>query len=108
MYVFSTWRRWGLPERDSDDTPFTQFTVDTWTSWARSHNPTPDAGYLAARGYMNTSMEIQESGPQWTQVTADSQTLRWLEWPSSEKPFHDAAQCAALGQPLDYFFLPGV
>ena len=105
--IFGTWRRWGLPERDSDDTPFTQSILDFWTSWARTHNPNPDPAYLAFRGYTNTTAEIQASGSQWTPVTANNQTLRWLQWPSRQVEFGHAEQCAALGQPLDYFFQPG-
>jgi len=31
--VFGTWRRLGLPERDSNDTPFTQAVIDRWSSF---------------------------------------------------------------------------
>jgi len=105
MEVFSTWRRWGLPERDPNDTPFTQFVVDTWSSWARSYNPNPDPAYLQARGYVNTTLELQLGGALWQPVTAQSQTQRWLQWPSQEVPlgFEAEDQCTALGQPLDYF-----
>lgn len=103
MIVFSTWRRWGLPSRDQDDTPFDQFIVDSWTSWARSHDPTPDAAYLAARGYVNTTLEMQLSGSKWAPVTAAAQTERWLQWPSAQIGFGHADQCSALGQPLNYF-----
>lgn len=103
MLVFSTWRRWGLPERDADDTPFTQFVLDTWSAWARTYNPTPDAAYLAARGYVNTTAEIERAGSTWVPVTGSSQTERWLQWPSEQMEFGHAAECNAFGQPLDYF-----
>ena len=107
MFIFASWRRWGLPERDENDTPFTQLIIDSWSSWARTRNPNPDPAYLQARGYVNTTRELQSAGL-WQPVTAESQTLRWLQWPSEQVPFGHSAQCAALGQPLDYFFLPGV
>lgn len=28
--TFSTWRRWGLPERDEYDTPYEQMVLDYW------------------------------------------------------------------------------
>jgi hypothetical protein len=28
--TFSTWRRWGLPERDANDTPYEQMILDYW------------------------------------------------------------------------------
>lgn len=108
MYVFGTWRRWGLPERDENDTPFTQFIIDSWSSWARTYNPNPDSAFLQARGFVNTTRELQLAGSMWQPVTAQSQTMRWLQWPSKQVSFGEAQQCAALGQPLDYFFLPGV
>jgi hypothetical protein len=58
--VFGTWRRLGLPERDPNDTPFTQSIMDYWTSFARTHDPNPDAAYLRARGYVNTTAQIGE------------------------------------------------
>ncbi|KAK1815655.1 hypothetical protein LTR12_009932 [Friedmanniomyces endolithicus] len=106
--IFGTWRRWGLPERDENDTPFTQFIIDSWSSWVRTWNPNPDPGYLKVRGYANTTREMALAGSLWAQVDASAPTLRKLQWPSSQEPFPEAAQCSALGLPLDYFFLPGV
>jgi len=109
MLVFSTWRRWGLPSRDDNDTPFTQTIVDTWSAWARTFDPTPAAGYLAARGYTNTSATLAAAGA-WPAVMGNvSQTERWLQAPGlASIPFREETQCAAMGVPLDYFFLPGV
>ncbi|TKA53944.1 hypothetical protein B0A55_12750, partial [Friedmanniomyces simplex] len=106
--IFGTWRRWSLPERDENDTPFTQFIIDSWSSWVRTWNPNPDPAYLQVRGYANTTRELALAGSTWQPVDANSPTLRKLQWPSSQQPFREAAQCAALSLPLDYFFLPGV
>ncbi|KAK0818597.1 hypothetical protein LTR75_002510 [Friedmanniomyces endolithicus] len=106
--IFGTWRRWGLPERDENDTPFTQFIIDSWSSWVRTWNPNPDPALLKVRGYANTTREMALAGSLWAQVDASAPTLRRLQWPSSQQPFPEAAQCSALGLPLDYFFLPGV
>lgn len=105
--VFGTWRRLGLPERDGNDTPFTQAVVDRWSSFGRTYNPNPDPAYLAIRGYANTTSEIATSGP-WNHLTAESQTLRQLQWPSRQDSFSLKERCVALGLPLDYFLQPGV
>jgi len=103
MLVFGTWRKWGLPERDSNDTPFTQFIIDSWSSFVRTQNPNPSLAFLQARGYSNTTAELAMAGSApWAEVTADSQTLRFLEWPSRQVGFRESAQCAALGQALGY------
>ncbi|KAK3075435.1 hypothetical protein LTR53_001220 [Teratosphaeriaceae sp. CCFEE 6253] len=108
MEVFGTWRRWGLPERDENDTPFTQFVMDSWAAWLWKHDPNPDPAYLQVRGYANTTRELALAGSEWSPVTAASQTQRRLQWPSEQVAFGEAAQCVALGQPLDYYFLPGI
>ncbi|KAL5114038.1 hypothetical protein ACEQ8H_008094 [Pleosporales sp. CAS-2024a] len=100
--VFGTWRRLGLPERDDNDTPFTQAVMDRWSSFGRTYNPNPDPGYLVARGYTNTTWEIATSGA-WRPVTADSQTWRQLQWPSRQDSFTAKEKCTALGLPLDSF-----
>jgi hypothetical protein len=100
--VFGTWRHLGLPERDGYDTPFTQSIVDYWTSFARIHDPNPDPAYLQSRGYANTSAQIHASG-RWESVGETDPTMRYLQWPSRQQPLGRASQCAALGQPIDYF-----
>ncbi|KAF9893528.1 hypothetical protein FE257_010840 [Aspergillus nanangensis] len=50
-YVFGNVRRQGLALRDEADLPFEQFVVDSWASFARTGNPTPERGLLVARGY---------------------------------------------------------
>jgi hypothetical protein len=58
-YIFGTVRWNGLPLRDEDDLPFEQFIVDSWTSFARTYNPNPDPDFLKARGFTNTSREME-------------------------------------------------
>lgn len=101
-YVFGNLKRIGLPFRDSNDLPFEQFVVDTWSSFARTNNPNPDWRYLQARGYTNTMRELERAG-KWAPVTKDDQSLRRLQWPSSQVTFDEEEQCDALGLPLDYY-----
>ena len=103
-FVFGTILRMGYPLRDDNDLPFSQFILDSWASFARTYNPNPDRGFLTARGYTNTSMELDVAG-EWTPVTKDSLTMRELQWPSLQSGFRDVEQCALLGWPLDYFFV---
>ena len=83
-----------------------QFIVDTWSAFARTYNPTPDTAYLQARGFTNTTAELQKSGTTWRPVSEGDLTLRLLEYPSVEEPFsvYDGQpECVALGYPIDYY-----
>jgi hypothetical protein len=100
--VFGTWRRLGLPERDRNDTPFTQSVMDYWVSFARTHDPNPDAAYLQVRGYVNTTAQIEASG-RWEAVDAADPTMRYLQWPGRQQPLGREEQCKALGLGVDYF-----
>lgn len=105
-YVFGTILFNGQPLRDDNDIPMSQFTVDTWSAFARTYDPNPDPAYLEARGFANTTAELQRSGSKWMPVTSDSLTLRLLEYPSSQESFgiYDGqAECRALGFGIDYF-----
>ena len=90
-----------LPLRDWDDLAFQQFALDSWSSFARSYNPNPDVELLKARGYTNTSMEIEMAG-EWQPVKSGME-MRELQWPSHQAPFRDVEQCASLGWPLTYY-----
>ena len=102
MEVFGTWRRLGLPERDQNDTPFTQSIVDRWTSFVRTYDPNPDPTYLRIRGHTNTTAEVEASGV-WEPVDAADPTMRYLQWPSRQQPLGRDGECAALGMPIDYY-----
>lgn len=91
----------GLPLRDWDDLAFQQFSVDSWSSFATTYNPNPDAGLLKARRYTNTSMEIEMAGG-WQPVKSGME-MRELQWPSHQMPFRDVEQCASLGWPITYY-----
>ncbi len=103
-YVFGTISRMGLPLRDENDLPFTQFVMDSWASFARSYDPNPDRGYLEARGYVNTTKEL-EIARKWEPVRLgdDGKQMRELQWPSKQVGFRDVEQCKMLGWPLDYY-----
>ncbi|KAH6715868.1 cholinesterase [Leptodontidium sp. MPI-SDFR-AT-0119] len=101
-YVFGTIARTGLPFRDENDLPFSQFILDSWASFARSYNPNPNKGLLKARGYTNTLKELEMAG-EWKPVRTGGQDMRQLQWPSKQVDFRDVEQCEALGWPLDYY-----
>lgn len=101
-YVFGNLARSGLSYRDENDLPFSQFIVDTWSSFARTHSPNPEAGFLEARGYNSTARELQKAG-KWRPVTKSDLTYRRLQWPSVEDRFQEKKQCAAVGIPIDYY-----
>ena len=101
-YVFGTITRTGLPLRDENDLPFSQFILDSWASFARSYDPNPDKGFLKSRGYANTIKELQIAG-EWKPVGTSGKEMRQLQWPSKQAGFRDVEQCEALGWPLDYY-----
>jgi carboxylesterase type B len=100
-YVFGTFLRQGLPYRDEFDLPFGQYVLDSWASFARSARPTPDSGFLKARGYVNTSREIELNGS-WESFGKNGQ-MRLLQWPSRMENLAELEQCRALGLGLNYF-----
>ncbi|KAJ6187575.1 hypothetical protein N7519_002483 [Penicillium mononematosum] len=101
FYVFGSFRRQGLPFRDEFDLPFGQYVLDSWASFARVARPTPDLAFLKARGYGNTTREIEATGL-WKPFGKESQ-LRLLQWPSGMRDLDELEQCRALELPLDYF-----
>lgn len=101
FYVFGSFRRQGLPFRDEFDLPYGQYVLDSWASFARVARPTPDLAFLKARGYVNTTREIEATGS-WEPFGKESQ-LRLLQWPSGMRDLDELEQCRALELPLDYF-----
>lgn len=101
-FVFGNVLRMGEKLRDEYDLPFEQFVLDSWTSFARTWDPNPDRGFLEARGFTNTSMELEGAGL-WEPVKEGSFTLRELQWPSYQAEFGHENQCGVLGYPLDYY-----
>ncbi|KAF2475679.1 alpha/beta-hydrolase [Lindgomyces ingoldianus] len=101
-YVFGTLVRQGRPPRDDSDIPFSQYVVDTWTAFARNHNPNPSLDFLAARGFTNTSTAVSESGS-WEPVKAEKPMVRILDKNVREEGFRELEQCAVLGYPLKYY-----
>ncbi|OTB20383.1 hypothetical protein K445DRAFT_17661 [Daldinia sp. EC12] len=98
-YVFGNLFRQGLPMRDEFDLPFQQFILDSFSSFARSFDPNPDAGFLKARGFQSTLDEIERAG-RWHPSTPEGEmTRRILQWPSSHGPFVEAEQCEYVGLP---------
>ncbi|TAQ85351.1 hypothetical protein B7494_g6314 [Chlorociboria aeruginascens] len=102
FYVFGGVLRMGNPIRDEHDIPFEQFIVDSWTSFARTYNPNPDRALLKARGYTNTTLELDLAGT-WLPVSKGGLEMRQLQWPSKQIGFQYVEQCATLGFPIDYY-----
>jgi carboxylesterase type B len=101
-YVFGNLLRQSLPFRDEFDLPFQQFVLDSWASFARTFNPTPDVKYTKARGYVNTTRQVEVAGS-WTPFKHGSYQLRRLQWPSSMVDLDEIEQCRALDLALDYY-----
>ncbi|KAJ7593139.1 cholinesterase [Mycena floridula] len=101
-FQFGTLGQFGLPFRDADDVLFMQLVMDHWTSFVRDHDPNPDQGFLAARGYTSTLAAVRKSG-HWDQVTKTKQTLRRLDVPSKQDSFLELEQCTLLHLPLTYY-----
>jgi hypothetical protein len=95
----------GYHLRDDNDLRLSQFILDSWTSFARSYNPSPDRAFLKARGYTNTTLEFDQTG-EWSPVTKSNTgalAMRLLQWGCKQVDFRDVEQCAALDWPLDYY-----
>lgn len=92
----------GLPLRDEYDLPFEQMVVDVWAAFARTHDPNPNAQFLEARGYTNTTRVMEQRG-KWSPATKGNLRLRALAWPPYEDAFRETAQCSGIGLPLTYY-----
>lgn len=101
-YVFGNVVRQSLALRDDFDLPFQQFVLDSWASFARTFNPTPDVKYTKARGYVNTTRQVEVTGP-WTPFKRGSYQMRRLQWPSSMVDLDETEQCRTLDLPLSYY-----
>lgn len=101
-YVFGNVLRQGLPFRDEYDLPFEQFVIDSWASFARSMDPTPEARYLKSRGYENTLSQVEQSGP-WMPFGRGEYRLQRLQWPPMMAELDERNQCRALNLSLTYY-----
>ncbi|KAJ5897507.1 Carboxylesterase type B [Penicillium tannophilum] len=101
-YVFGNILRVGLPLRDDFDLPFEQYVLDSWASFARSADPTPDLRFLEARGYVNTTREVERTGS-WDRFQEGSYKMRRLQWPSETVDLDENLQCRALNLSLSYY-----
>jgi carboxylesterase type B len=99
-YVFGNLGRLGLPFRDENDLPFSQFILDAWSAFARTGNPTPDKKFLQARGFLNSSWEIQRHGG-WESLQKRTWFQKRLEWPPTTLGQQELEQCKTLGLPLN-------
>ncbi|GLA12851.1 hypothetical protein AnigIFM62618_009366 [Aspergillus niger] len=100
-YVFGNLRRLDQPFRDEYELPFEQYVLDSWASFIRTGDPTPDSELLKVRGYANTSRAVDESG-EWRPLRERDYSLRRMQWPPYQAAFDEVEQCTALDLPLDY------
>ncbi|CAK5266547.1 unnamed protein product [Mycena citricolor] len=91
----------GFPFRDAFDLPFEQLALDSWTSFARTHDPNPDSAFLDARAFAGTKNALAQWGS-WLPVQS-AKPVRILDWPSRSSGWLEQKQCAVLGFPLDYY-----
>lgn len=101
-YVFGNVIRQGLHLRDQYDLPFEHYVLDAWASFARSANPTPDSGFLKARGYSDTLRQVEASGP-WMPFRHGDYQLQRLQWPPAMAGLDEMAQCRTLNLSLTYY-----
>ncbi|KAJ5278962.1 hypothetical protein N7478_004334 [Penicillium angulare] len=101
-YVFGNVLRIGLPFRDDLDLPFEQYILDSWASFARSADPTPSLDFLEARGYVNTTRQIEET-EKWLPFQGNQYKMRRLQWPSEMVQLDETLQCRALNLSLSYY-----
>ncbi|KAJ6036527.1 hypothetical protein N7540_000806 [Penicillium herquei] len=102
FFVFGNLLRMGVEFRDDYDLPFEQYVLDSWTSFARKADPTPDLGFLKARGYTST-IEVIEGTAAWVPFQGDELKLRRLQWPAETVLLDETPQCQALTLSLDYY-----
>jgi carboxylesterase type B len=106
LYVFGNIAREGLPLRDDLDLEFERLVLDMFASFARTGNPNPDEGYLAARKFDGTSNLLGRAGT-WEPAVKGDEKLRVLDWPQSAssmmESFRDVEQCEMLDIGLDYY-----
>lgn len=103
-YVFGTTPA-DRPYRDDQDLPFMQRMLDVWSSFARTFDPNPDPGFLAARGFTSTAQQLAAL-QKWEKVTKANlgeSPVQLLQWESEMVPWGKQAQCEFLGFPLTYF-----
>ncbi|KAJ5740457.1 hypothetical protein N7493_000329 [Penicillium malachiteum] len=104
FFVFGNLLRMGIEFRDEYDLPFEQYVLDSWTSFARQADPTPDMGFLKARGYEST-IKVIESTAAWEQFQGNELKLRRLQWPAETVLLDETLQCLALDLPLIYYMI---
>ncbi|KAJ5130945.1 uncharacterized protein N7515_006984 [Penicillium bovifimosum] len=98
FYVFASFRRQGLPFRDEFDLPMC-WILGRVLRGRRGRRLI--GGFLKARGYVNTSREIEKTG-EWERF-GKSRQMRLLQWPSGMRELGELEQCRVLGLSLDYY-----
>jgi hypothetical protein len=101
--VFGTTLSQGRVPRDEHDVPFSQYIVDTWTSFARTGDPTPSKDFLSARGFGNTSLYVERAGA-WDPVGAENEKpIRVFDIAVRNEAWRELAQCDALKTGLEFY-----
>jgi carboxylesterase type B len=102
-YVFGTLVREGAQVRDDEDVRFSQYMLDSWTSFARTGDPTPERDFLESRGFVNTTAMLSGAG-KWKAVDEKAgRSLRVLDVKPRDVGWREVEQCEALGFGLGYY-----
>ncbi|OAL47926.1 alpha/beta-hydrolase [Pyrenochaeta sp. DS3sAY3a] len=100
--VFGTTISQGRAPRDDADIPFSQYVVDAWASFARTGHPDPQAAFLEARGFKNTSRVLE--GGAWSAVGERSgRDVRVLGGRGGMEGWREEGECGVLGMGRGYW-----
>ncbi|KAH6612142.1 Alpha/Beta hydrolase protein [Boeremia exigua] len=100
-YVFGTLVREGARVRDDADIVFAQYVLDSWAAFARTGDPVPEARFLEARGFSNTTAGVRRAGA-WKAVE-EGGALKVLDVRARSEGWREVEQCEALGMGLGYY-----
>jgi hypothetical protein len=95
------------PLRDAKDLDSVQLESAYFAAFVRTLDPNPPAAYLQVRGYTNTTLGVQQSGP-WKPVSNEQGPMKLLDFPSVTANFQDLPQCAFLKYPITYYVEGGL
>ncbi|KAI1175534.1 carboxylesterase family protein [Nemania sp. FL0916] len=89
--------------RDINDLRTIQLTSAYFGSFARTGQPNPAAGYLAARSYREVATAIEKTGP-WPRVSKKTGPAKIFDYPAVTRDFIEQPQCDYLNSTVTYYF----
>lgn len=78
-----------------------------YAQFTKTGEPNPSLQYLAVRGYTNTTIGVEESGP-WEKVDSATGPTKYHNYPSPTEEFPDLAQCTFLNYTISYYLNGGL